>query len=149
FCEPEEELLVHRGQLALIVLNKFPYSSGHMLVAPHRHVCEFGSLSDVEALEVHRLGARGIDALRAEYEPHAPNRRRNHARAAGSLCSFASSRTMPCTMRALDEPSTSSSASKTARSSRAMSYAGRTCVCASQTGDNGHFCAAASKRSRL
>src|SRR4051812_15669157 len=71
FCEPEDELLVHRGEHALIVLNKFPYSSGHLLVAPHRHLGDFGLLSDEEALEVHRLGARGVDALRAEYAPHA------------------------------------------------------------------------------
>ena len=64
FCEPEEELLVHRGEHALIVLNKFPYSSGHLLVAPHRHLGDFGLLSDEEALEVHRLAARGVEALR-------------------------------------------------------------------------------------
>src|SRR6476660_9130886 len=55
FCEPEEELLVYRGEHALIVLNKFPYSSGHLLVAPHRHLGDFGLLSDEEALEVHLL----------------------------------------------------------------------------------------------
>jgi ATP adenylyltransferase len=84
FCEPEEELLVHRGDEALIVLNKFPYSSGHLLIAPHRHLGDFGALSDEEALEVHRLAARGVDALRAEYAPHGHNLGWNLGRVAGA-----------------------------------------------------------------
>jgi ATP adenylyltransferase len=84
FCEPEEELLVARGETALVVLNKFPYSSGHLLVAPHRHVGDFGALSGEEALEVHRLAARGMDALRAEYAPHGFNLGWNIGRVAGA-----------------------------------------------------------------
>jgi ATP adenylyltransferase len=84
FCDPEEELLVHRGDLALVVLNKFPYSSGHLLVAPHRHVGDYGALTAEEAAEVHLLAARGIDALRAEYSPHGFNLGWNIGRVAGA-----------------------------------------------------------------
>jgi len=84
FCEPEPELLVHDGALALVVLNKFPYSSGHLLVAPKRHLGDFGALSDEEALAVHRLGACGVEALRAEYAPHGHNLGWNIGRAAGA-----------------------------------------------------------------
>jgi len=84
FCEPEEELLVHRGELAVAVLNKYPYSSGHLLVAPHRHVGDFGELTDEEALAVHRLGAAGVEALRAEYAPHGFNLGWNLGRVAGA-----------------------------------------------------------------
>ena len=84
FCEPEEELLVHRGAHALVLLNKFPYSSGHLLVAPSRHLADFGALSLDEAAEVHSLAARGIDALRAEYEPHGFNLGWNIGRVAGA-----------------------------------------------------------------
>lgn len=84
FCEPEEELLVHRGERAFVVLNRFPYSSGHLLVAPARHVGDFGALDEAEALEVHRLAARGIEALRAEYAPHGFNLGWNLGRAAGA-----------------------------------------------------------------
>jgi ATP adenylyltransferase len=80
FCEPEKELLVY----ALVVLNKYPYSSGHLLVAPHRHLGDFGLLSDEEALEVHRLAARGVEALRAEYAPHGHNLGWNLGRVAGA-----------------------------------------------------------------
>jgi ATP adenylyltransferase len=84
FCEPEEELLVNRGPLALVVMNKFPYSSGHLLVAPHRHLGDFGLLSPEEAAEVHTLAARGIEALRAEYGPHGFNLGWNIGRVAGA-----------------------------------------------------------------
>jgi ATP adenylyltransferase len=84
FCDPEEELLVARGDSALVVLNKFPYSSGHLLVAPHRHVGDFGGLTDDEALEIQRLAARGMDALRAEYAPHGFNLGWNIGRVAGA-----------------------------------------------------------------
>ena len=84
FCEPEPELLVHSGKAALLVLNKFPYSSGHLLVAPGRHVGEFGDLTPDEVLEIHDLGARGIGALRAAYAPHGFNVGWNLGRAAGA-----------------------------------------------------------------
>jgi len=84
FCEPEEELLIHRGAHALVMLNKFPYSSGHLLVAPHRHLADFGALNQAEAAEVHSLAARGIEALRAEYGPHGFNLGWNIGRVAGA-----------------------------------------------------------------
>jgi ATP adenylyltransferase len=84
FCEPEEELLVARGSSALVVLNKFPYSSGHLLVAPQRHIGDFGALTDEEVLEIHGLAARGMDALRAEYAPHGFNLGWNIGRVAGA-----------------------------------------------------------------
>ena len=84
FCEPEKELLVHSGEHALVVLNKYPYSSGHLLVAPHRHLGDFGALTPSEAAEVHSLAARGIEALRAEYGPHGFNLGWNIGRVAGA-----------------------------------------------------------------
>jgi len=73
FCEPELELLLHSGPLALVVLNRFPYASGHLLVAPHRHIGDLTQLSDEEALEIHQLAVRGVGALRAAYGPHGFN----------------------------------------------------------------------------
>lgn len=84
FCDPEPELLVHDGEHVLVVLNKFPYSSGHLLVAPRRHVAEFAALEDGEALEVHRLAARGVTALRDEYTAQGFNLGWNLGRVAGA-----------------------------------------------------------------
>jgi ATP adenylyltransferase len=84
FCEPEDELVVARGERALVVLNKFPYASGHLMVAPLRHTGEFGSLDDDEAAAVHALAARGIDALRTVYAPNGFNLGWNLGRVAGA-----------------------------------------------------------------
>ncbi len=79
-----EALVVHRGERALVVANKFPYSSGHLLVAPHRHGVEFDDLADDEIVEVHRLGAAAIRALRAAMNPDGFNLGWNLGRVAGA-----------------------------------------------------------------
>ena len=84
FCEPDEELVVRRGELAFALLNRFPYSSGHLMVAPARHVGSFGALTDEEALEVHRLAAEALEALAAAYAPDGSNLGWNLGRAAGA-----------------------------------------------------------------
>jgi ATP adenylyltransferase len=84
FCEPEADLLVHESAHAVVVMNKFPYSSGHLLVAPRRHLGSLDALSDAEALEVHRLGVRAVAALRAEYGAHGFNLGWNLGRVAGA-----------------------------------------------------------------
>ena len=43
--DDEERLIVHRGELASALLNKYPYSSGHFMFAPIRHIGEYGELS--------------------------------------------------------------------------------------------------------
>lgn len=69
----DDSLVVHRGETALVLLNKFPYSSGHLMIAPLRHVAEVGELTDAEALETHRLTVAALAALRAVYSPDAFN----------------------------------------------------------------------------
>jgi ATP adenylyltransferase len=80
----DEGLVVHRGEHAFVVLNKYPYSSGHLMVAPIRHVGEFGELDDREALEIHRFGQLGLVALAAVYEPQGYNLGWNLGRVAGA-----------------------------------------------------------------
>jgi ATP adenylyltransferase len=80
----EEGLVVHRGERAFVLLNKFPYSSGHLLVAPFRHIGDFGALDNDEALEIHRLAAEGLSALAAVYEPQGYNLGWNLGRIAGA-----------------------------------------------------------------
>jgi ATP adenylyltransferase len=79
-----EKLVVHRGDKVLVLLNRFPYSSGHLMVAPVRHGGDFSALSDEEAAEIHRLAAAGIEALAAVYAPHGYNLGWNLGRVAGA-----------------------------------------------------------------
>ena len=89
FCDAaagddKERLVVHRGELAFVLLNKFPYSSGHLMVAPYRHVGELAGLTDEEALEVHRLAVEGVTALGEVYGPEGHNLGWNLGRVAGA-----------------------------------------------------------------
>jgi ATP adenylyltransferase len=84
FCEPEEELVLTRGTHAFLLLNRFPYSAGHLMAAPLRHVGRYGELDDAEVLETHRLAAAAIEALEAEYGPDGHNLGWNLGRVAGA-----------------------------------------------------------------
>jgi ATP adenylyltransferase len=82
--DDEESLVVQRGGRAFALLNKFPYASGHFMVAPVRHVGDFTELAEDELLEIHRLAAAGLDALRATFRPEGFNLGWNLGRIAGA-----------------------------------------------------------------
>ena len=89
FCEAaaqsdEDGLVLHRGDTAFALLNKYPYASGHLMVAPYRHVADFGELTDPEALELHRLAGSGIAALAEMFTPQGYNLGWNLGRIAGA-----------------------------------------------------------------
>jgi len=67
-----------------VLLNKFPYASGHVMVAPTRHLGEFGELEADEAVEIHRLASQGMGALAQVYEPQGYNLGWNLGRIAGA-----------------------------------------------------------------
>ncbi len=79
-----EKLVVRRGSSALALLNRFPYASGHLMIAPTRHVGSFGELAEDEALEIHRLTRAALDALAASYRPEGFNLGWNIGRVAGA-----------------------------------------------------------------
>ena len=79
-----ESLLVHRGDDAIVLLNKYPYSSGHLMVAPRRHLGELGELADEEALEIHHLTVGAVDTLKAVYGPNGFNLGWNLGHVAGA-----------------------------------------------------------------
>jgi ATP adenylyltransferase len=83
-ADDAERLVVHRGTQAIVLLNKFPYASGHFMVAPMRHVGEYGELTDEEALELHRLASAGMGALAETYAPQGYNVGWNLGRIAGA-----------------------------------------------------------------
>jgi ATP adenylyltransferase len=80
----ESERVLTRSDLGYVVLNKYPYSPGHVLVVPNRHVADLEDLDDQESLELQRLMRRSVKALRAEYAPHGFNIGLNLGRIAGA-----------------------------------------------------------------
>jgi ATP adenylyltransferase len=79
-----ERLVVHRGERAFVLLNRFPYSSGHLMIAPVRHVGGFDDLEPEEAGEIHALATDALAALRAVYDPEGFNLGWNLGRVAGA-----------------------------------------------------------------
>lgn len=80
----ESERVLTRSELAFVTLNKYPYSPGHILVIPNRHVGDLEDLEDEESLELQRLMRRSVKALREEYAPHGFNIGMNLGRVAGA-----------------------------------------------------------------
>jgi ATP adenylyltransferase len=77
-------LVLYRGEAAYVVMNKFPYSNGHLLVVPIRHEKNFESLSDKEGAEIFRLGQKCITVLRQTLKADGFNMGLNLGRAAGA-----------------------------------------------------------------
>jgi len=65
----EASLVVHRGERAFVLLNKFPYASGHLMVAPVRHIPALGDLDGDESAEIHALTVQAVATLRTAYAP--------------------------------------------------------------------------------
>jgi ATP adenylyltransferase len=79
-----ENLILYRGATAFVILNAFPYTNGHLMVAPYRHTSEISDLSDQEHLEIQRLIGNCMDWLRRAYRPEGFNVGVNIGRAAGA-----------------------------------------------------------------
>jgi len=76
--------VLHRGERAFALLNRFPYAGGHLMVAPLRHVGDYRELDDDEALEIHRVAADALRALGLVYRPDGHNLGWNLGRVAGA-----------------------------------------------------------------
>lgn len=91
FCtlphEPErlrENLVLARGRHSFVILNKYPYNNGHLMVIPYRHLDDFTALTDEEQTEIQRFTAASIAALRGAYSPDGFNLGMNLGRAGGA-----------------------------------------------------------------
>jgi len=76
--------VVWRGELSLVVLNAYPYASGHVLVTPVRHVSSLGELTSSESADLWEATRAAATALNAAYEPDGLNVGANLGRAAGA-----------------------------------------------------------------
>lgn len=77
-------LIVHRGQTCFIILNKFPYNAGHLLVMPYRAVPELQGLDGAERAELMALMIHGQAILQAALQPHGFNVGFNFGSSAGA-----------------------------------------------------------------
>ncbi len=82
--EDDAGLVVRRGEHAFVLLNRYPYASGHLMVAPYRHEGAFGGLRPEEALEIHQLAATAAGVLEEVMTPQGFNLGWNLGRVAGA-----------------------------------------------------------------
>jgi ATP adenylyltransferase len=80
----EQGLIVHRGVRAYVLMNLYPYSNGHLMVAPYRHVGTPGELEEDERAEMWELLDRSIGVLTTVMQPHGFNAGINLGRVAGA-----------------------------------------------------------------
>ena len=79
-----EALIVHRGARAFVVLNRYPYASGHLMVAPYEHRADLSAMTADERKDLIDLAAKGEEILRAAYRPNGLNVGLNLGRSAGA-----------------------------------------------------------------
>ncbi len=82
--DDEKSLILARSGLSFALLNRFPYNPGHVLIAPLRHIGDIASITDDEALDMHRLLQGARRALEEEMAPHGFNVGMNLGRTAGA-----------------------------------------------------------------
>jgi ATP adenylyltransferase len=80
----EQGLIVFRGDHNFVVLNRFPYTSGHLMVVPYRHVADLSELDDTGATELMALTRAAERHLRATYRPDGLNLGMNIGESAGA-----------------------------------------------------------------
>ena len=92
FCKPEphpasaaerDPLIVFEGSLAYVILNRYPYNNGHLMVVPRRHLATLVELSIDELHEVALLTQRSEAAVREAYKPEGINVGLNLGRPSG------------------------------------------------------------------
>jgi ATP adenylyltransferase len=89
FCElpklPDADAkIIHRGEHCFIILNSFPYTSGHVMVVPFAHLDELQKLPETAAQEMMALSQKMERVLRQVYSPDGINLGMNIGRAAGA-----------------------------------------------------------------
>lgn len=79
-----ERLVLHVGERSFVILNRFPYNSGHLMVIPLRHTCDFAGLDPLELSEMDLLLRHSVDALSRAYKPEGFNLGMNLGASAGA-----------------------------------------------------------------
>ena len=82
--DDEAALIVHRGSSCYVILNAFPYTSGHLMVAPYDHVGDLRDLPAETAGELLSLAQRSLGAIERVYRPEGFNLGANLGEVAGA-----------------------------------------------------------------
>ncbi len=83
-ADDRKTLVVHRGEYCFIILNRYPYTSGHLMIVPYDHVSKLTSMSPAGATEMMELATQAEQVLEALYHPEGLNMGMNFGAAAGA-----------------------------------------------------------------
>jgi ATP adenylyltransferase len=83
-AQDEERLILYVGSLSMVMMNRFPYNNGHLLVAPIKHVKGLEDLSQEETLDILLMVRRSISILKEIMDPEGFNVGLNLGRVAGA-----------------------------------------------------------------
>jgi ATP adenylyltransferase len=83
-ADDREMLVVHRAAHNFVILNRFPYTSGHVMVVPYKHIASLEDMTDDAIAEFMRLGREAERVLRQVYHPDGLNLGINIGKAAGA-----------------------------------------------------------------
>ena len=82
--DDRKNYLLHRGKTCFIIMNLYPYNSGHLMVVPYKEAKDLGELDAETRLELFELIDLGVQALTDAIKPHGFNLGANLGRAAGA-----------------------------------------------------------------
>lgn len=82
--DPEDGLVVRKGESAYVLLNLFPYNPGHLLVCPYRHIASFDEATSDEVAEIATLTQQAMRTLRKVSGVHGFNIGMNQGEVAGA-----------------------------------------------------------------
>lgn len=82
--DDREKLILHRGAEAYVIMNRYPYNSGHLMIVPFKHTAEMGELGDACLEEMMRLTGKAMDVLEKKMESQGFNCGMNFGRVAGA-----------------------------------------------------------------
>jgi ATP adenylyltransferase len=82
--DDEANLIAHRGDLCFVILNLFPYTNGHLMIAPYEHLSSIADLDTETIDEMMALCQQAIRGLDETYAPHGYNVGFNQGRVAGA-----------------------------------------------------------------
>jgi len=82
--QDEDRLILHVGEKTMVMMNRYPYNNGHLLVAPVRHVASLDQLGPEEILDLMLTVRRWIDVIKREMRPEGFNVGLNLGRVAGA-----------------------------------------------------------------
>ncbi|MEE8178134.1 MAG: HIT domain-containing protein [Acidobacteriota bacterium] len=80
----EENFVLHRGRNNFVILNLFPYTSGHLMVVPYRHIGQLSAADDATWTEMMALTRKAEQALQQAYRPDGINLGMNIGKSAGA-----------------------------------------------------------------